>query len=137
MNDDPVRNVDKSIILYSRSKLILFQRTRSYSNTYFYNMDINFEYDNVNASERLEALATEKINKLVNKYDFMIRADVFFKTENTSSDDTGMICNIRISAPGPRLFAEASHSSFEASIKESVNDLDRQLKKRKEKMKSH
>lgn len=100
-------------------------------------MDINFEYNNVNASKRLEALATEKINKLVDKYDFMIRADVFFKTENTSSNETGMICNIRISAPGPRLFAEASHDSFEASIKESVNDLDRQLKKRKEKMKSH
>lgn len=100
-------------------------------------MDINFEYDNVNASKRLEALATEKINKLVDKYDFMVRADVFFKTENTSSDDTGMICNIRVSAPGPRLFAEASHDSFEASIKESVKDLDRQLKKRKEKMKSH
>ncbi|SDE30628.1 putative sigma-54 modulation protein [Pricia antarctica] len=100
-------------------------------------MDIIFEYDNVNASKRLEALATEKINKLVDKYDFMVRADVFFKTENTSSNETGMICNIRISAPGPRLFAESSHESFEASIKESVNDLDRQLKKRKEKMKSH
>lgn len=100
-------------------------------------MDINFEYDNVKASEGLETLATEKINKLVDKYDFMVRADVFFKTENTSSDETGKICNIRISAPGPRLFAEASHDSFEASIKESVKDLDRQLKKRKEKMKSH
>ncbi|MDT7830555.1 ribosome-associated translation inhibitor RaiA [Pricia sp. S334] len=100
-------------------------------------MEINFEYDNVNASDRLEELATQKINKLVDKYDFMVRADVFFKTENTSSDDTGMICNIRVSAPGPRLFAEASHDSFEASIKEAVNDLDRQLKKKKEKMKSH
>ena len=42
-------------------------------------MNINFEYDNVSASERLEALATEKINKLVNKYDFIVRADVFLK----------------------------------------------------------
>lgn len=100
-------------------------------------MDINFEYDNVNASPRLEELVTEKLNKLVDKYDFIVRADVFLKTENTSSNDTGMICNIRLSIPGPRLFAESSHESFEASIKESVKDLDRQLKKRKEKMKSH
>jgi putative sigma-54 modulation protein len=100
-------------------------------------MDINFEYDNVNASPRLEQLVTDKLNNLVDKYDFIIRADVFLKTENTSSNDTGMICNIRLSIPGPRLFAESSHDSFEASIKESVNDLDRQLKKRKEKMKSH
>ena len=100
-------------------------------------MDINFEYDNVNASDRLEKLATEKLDKLTEKYDFVIRADVFFKTENTSSPETGMICNIRLSAPGPRLFAEASHDTFEASIKESVSDLERQLRKRKEKLKSH
>lgn len=100
-------------------------------------MNINFEYDNVTASRRLEELATEKINKLFEKYDFVIRADVFFKTENTSSVETGMICNIRLSAPGPRLFAEASHDTFEASIKESVSDLERQLRKRKEKLKLH
>lgn len=100
-------------------------------------MDVNFEYHDVQGSPRLEELATEKINRLVEKYDFIVRADVFFKTENTSSADTGMICNIRISAPGPRLFAESSHSTFEASIKESISDLDRQLRKRKEKLKSH
>lgn len=100
-------------------------------------MDINFEYDGVNASKRLEELATKRINKLLDKYDFLVRADVFFKTENTSSKETGRICNIRLSAPGPRLFAEASHASFEASIAESVSDLEKQLEKRKAKMKSH
>ncbi|MGB5819337.1 MAG: HPF/RaiA family ribosome-associated protein [Saonia sp.] len=100
-------------------------------------MNVNFEYDGVKASNRLEILAAQKLEKLFNKYHFVIRADVFLKTENTSSPDTGMCCNIRLSAPGPRLFAEASNASFEASIVESVNDLDRQLKKRKEKMKSY
>ncbi|MFC4096724.1 ribosome hibernation-promoting factor, HPF/YfiA family [Euzebyella saccharophila] len=100
-------------------------------------MEINFEYDNVTASDRLEELATDKINKLFERYDFLVRADVFFKQENTSSPETGLICNIRLSAPGPRLFAEASNENFEASIRESVSDLERQLKKRKEKLKSH
>lgn len=100
-------------------------------------MNINFEYDQVSASERLEGMVEEKLNKLLDKFDFIIRADVFFKKENTSSPDTGLICNIRLSIPGPRLFAEASHDSFEASIAESINDLERQLKKRKAKMKSH
>ncbi|WP_430411971.1 ribosome hibernation-promoting factor, HPF/YfiA family [Kordia sp.] len=97
-------------------------------------MEIIFEYHNVTASEALENFATEKINKLVEKYQMVIRADVFFKTENTTSDETGMICNIRLSLPGPRLFAEASHSNFRDSISESINDLERQLRKRKEKM---
>ncbi|WP_209400463.1 ribosome hibernation-promoting factor, HPF/YfiA family [Pseudozobellia sp. WGM2] len=100
-------------------------------------MEIIFEYDNVSASERLEELATNKINKLVDKFDFLVRADVFFKKENTSTPETGLVCNIRLSAPGPRLFAESSNESFEASIKESVSSLERQLKKRKEELKSH
>ncbi len=100
-------------------------------------MNINFEYDDVKASNRLEIMAAKKLDKLLDKFDFVVRADVFFKTENTSSPDKGMICNIRLSAPGPRLFAESSTGSFEASIAASVSDLDRQLQKRKAKMKSH
>lgn len=100
-------------------------------------MQIIFEYHDVSASDRLEELAKEKLEKLGAKYDMVIRADVFFKEENTTSDETGKICNIRLSLPGPRLFAEASHEDFESSIAESVNDLERQLRKRKEKMKDH
>lgn len=100
-------------------------------------MNINFEYDGVKASGRLEIMAAEKLKKLFDKYYFIIRADVFFKKENTSSPDTGMICNIRLSIPGPRIFAEASESSFEASIAEAVSYLRRQLQKRKGKMYAH
>lgn len=99
-------------------------------------MNIIFEYHNVSASARLEEFANKHLNKLVDKYDFLVRADVFFKTENTSDENKGKICNIRLSAPGPRLFAVSSHGSFEASVKESVSDLERQLRKRKEKLKS-
>jgi putative sigma-54 modulation protein len=99
-------------------------------------MDINFEYDQVKASERLEILAAQKIQKLTDKYDFIIRADIFFKKENTSDPNTGMICKMRLSLPGPRLFAESSHSTFEISIAETAGDLERQLRKRKEKLKS-
>lgn len=100
-------------------------------------MNINFEYDHVKASPRLEQLARKKLEKLLDKYDFIIRSDVFFKMENTSSPDSGSICSIRLSVPGPRLFAEASHAAFDQSIMEVVDDLDRQLRKKKAKMKSH
>ena len=100
-------------------------------------MNINFEYHNVNASKRLEEFAKEKLESLYTKFQIIIRADVFFKTENTSSDETGMICNIRLSVPGPRLFAEASNSNFNTSITESINDLEKQLTKKKGKMANH
>ena len=96
-------------------------------------MDIIYEYHDVAASERLEGFSKEKLDKLGEKYDMVIRADVFFKEENTASDETGKICNIRLSLPGPRLFAESSHDNFKSSISESVNELERQLRKRKKK----
>ncbi len=99
-------------------------------------MDINFQYDEVKASDRLEILTAKKLQKLFDKYDFLIRADVLFKKENTTGPDSGMICKIRLSLPGPQLFAESSHGAFEVSIAETVDDLERQLRKRKDKMKS-
>lgn len=97
-------------------------------------MQIIYEYDDVMQSDRLEALAADHLNKLADKFDMVHRADVFFKKENTSSDESGHICNIRLSLPGPRLFAESSNGSFESSIQETVDELERQLRKRKEKM---
>ncbi len=99
-------------------------------------MNVNFEYDDVKASNRLEIMAAKKLEKLLDKFDFIVRADVFFKKENTSSPNTGMVCNIRLSMPGPRMFAESSLDSFEASIANSVDELHRQLQRRKAKMKS-
>jgi len=100
-------------------------------------MNINFEYHNVSASPRLEDFVTEKLNKLEEKYDFIVNADVYIKKENTSGGDTGRICNIRLDAPGPTLFAEASNGSFEASVAKAVSELKIQLQKRKDKMKTH
>tara|TARA_R110002049_G_scaffold247417_1_gene421649 strand:+ start:25001 stop:25312 length:312 start_codon:yes stop_codon:yes gene_type:complete len=98
---------------------------------------IIFEYHDVTASESLESFATEKLEALFTRFDFLIRADVFFKIENTSSDETGMICGIRLSGPGPRLFAESSHDTFREGILESINELKKQLEKRKDTMKTY
>lgn len=100
-------------------------------------MNINFEYHAVKASNRLEIMAADKLDKLFNKFDFLVRADVFLKRENTRQADTGRICGIRLSTPGPRLFAESSRGTYEASIAESVIELERQLNRRKAKMKTY
>lgn len=100
-------------------------------------MDIIYEYDNVTASKRLEDFVEERLNKLHDKFSDIIRADVFFKEENTSSDETGKICNIRLSVPGPRIFTEASNGNYEDSINESIRELERQMRKRKDKMKNY
>ncbi len=98
---------------------------------------IIFEYHDITASDTLENYTQDKLETLFTRFDFVIRADVFFKKENTTSDDTGMKCGIRLSAPGPRLFAESSHNTFQDAVDESINELTRQLQKRKETMKSY
>jgi len=96
-------------------------------------MNIIYEYHNVSASDRLESLAREKLDGLQKKFDFVHRADVFFKSQNRS-DNEEQICDIRLSMPGPRLFASSNAESFVSAISETVSDLEDQLKKQKEKM---
>ena len=100
-------------------------------------MDINFNYVHVTASERLEQHATEKLEKLHERYDWIVRAEVYFKKENTSSDETGMITEIKMSVPKENLFASASEKNFESSLAECIEQIKRQLQKRKEKMMTH
>ena len=100
-------------------------------------MNINFEYHEVSASPRLEAFITEKLNKLEGKYDDIVGTDVYFKKENTSNPEEGKICTVRLSMPGPDIFAETSSASFEASVAKVITVLRSQLQKRKEKLKAH
>jgi putative sigma-54 modulation protein len=94
-------------------------------------MQIIFEYDEVTSSQRLESFATEKLKQLAKKYDFVHRADVFFKSQNRT-DNKEQICDIRLSMPGPRVFASTNSKSFASAITETINQLEQQLKKRKE-----
>ncbi|MGO2358288.1 ribosome hibernation-promoting factor, HPF/YfiA family [Mesonia sp.] len=100
-------------------------------------MDINFNYVHVKASTRLEEVITEKINKLKTRFDFLISADVYFKTEKSSSTDEGRVCEIKLSLPGPLVFASANEENFDMAIAKCVNDVKSQLQKRKEKMSTH
>lgn len=99
-------------------------------------MNINFQYHNVTASDRLEIYASQKLDKLFNRYDFVVNADVYFKSQNTSTVDKGKICKVRLGTPGQTLFTEASNANFEASVNEATRELETQLRKRKDKFTS-
>ncbi|MGB3591379.1 MAG: HPF/RaiA family ribosome-associated protein [Nonlabens sp.] len=94
-------------------------------------MEINFNYQHVTASVELENYAKEKLSTIFERYSWVTRADVFFRAENTESDLTGMITNIRLSAPGPRMFAEESQETFREGINKVTDQLKRQCEKRK------
>ena len=66
----------------------------------------------------------------------MVRANVYFKRDENQKPN-GYISEIRVSAPGPEIFAQSNENSFEASVAETARDLERQLSKRKAKMNTH
>ncbi|PKD21198.1 30S ribosomal protein S30 [Salegentibacter salinarum] len=93
-------------------------------------MLINIQFIKTKGSEFLTQNVSKNLNKLSDKYDWLIKAEVYFKEEN---DPTGRskICEIELSAPGPRIFASSTEESFELAIKKTIFELDQQLKKRK------
>ena len=100
-------------------------------------MDVNFEYNDVKASAELEEFCNDKLTKLSDKYEFIVRAEVFFKLENTTNNESGKISEIKISVPGSNLFAESSKENFKMSFADATDKVKRQLEKRKDKMQAH
>lgn len=99
-------------------------------------MDARFQYVKLDKSENLESFTQKKLDKLEERYDWLISAEVHFKREEPQ-EPKGYICNISLSGPGPVIFAESNKESFEAAAAETVRDLERQLQKRKGQMKSY
>ena len=85
-------------------------------------------------SNQDEDLLKEKIDRLVIKYDWIVGADIFFKEENNKSHKD-RICEIKLSVPGPIVFAHAKAKEFDAAILETISDLEILLGKRKDGMK--
>ena len=99
-------------------------------------MTVNIQYVDVDVSETLSAFTKEKLEKLFNRYEFLISATVHFK-QDENNHDAGKICNIELSLPGPRIFATSNEHNFEVAVRETISDLERQIKKRKQVYKTH
>lgn len=99
-------------------------------------MKTNIQFVHTETNFSAEQLVQRKLDKLENKYDWIIGADVLFKEEN-ENNGRGKICAIKLSLPGPLLHASSQEESFEAAAAETVRDLEKQLKKRKAEMKNH
>lgn len=99
-------------------------------------MKIDIQYVQMPTSESMNAFVSKKLNKLAKKYDWIIRAQVYFKQGNEHSGKD-KICEIELSVPGPRLFARSDEAYFEKAAVSSIDDLERQLRKRKEAFSKH
>jgi len=99
-------------------------------------MEINIQFVKMPTSEHMEAFAIKKLKKLAKKFDWIMTADVFYKLDKDPKGK-GKICDIKLSLPGPRIYASSNEEGFELATDKTINDLLKQLKKRKGEMKPH
>ena len=93
-------------------------------------MKISIQFIKMDDSTSMSHYVTEKLEKLAKKYDWIIQAQVYFKLEYNPSKK-GKICEIELSVPGPRIFAASDEHNYETAVKDTIRDLQTQLKKRK------
>jgi len=99
-------------------------------------MEVYVQFVKMPTSESMEAFVNRRLEKLAKRYEWIIKADVFYKIENDPKGK-GKICNIQLSLPGPQIFATSNEISFEAATDETISDLEKQLKKRKSELKPY
>lgn len=95
-------------------------------------MTINIQFVKMSTSESMVTYIIKKLKKLGEHYDWLIRANVFLKLENNPSKK-GKICDIELSVPGTKIFASSNKKNYEMAVKETISELDIQLKKQKDK----
>ena len=99
-------------------------------------MKVNTQTVNFTADQKLIDFIQKRMDKLELFYDKVIQADVYLKVENTS-DKENKIFEARVEVPGDTFVVKKQCRSFEEGADTAAASLERQLKKRKQKLRSH
>lgn len=98
-------------------------------------MKINVQSTNFNADEKLILFVNKRLTKLEQFYDRIIFADIFLKVQKTSEKQNKTV-EILLSIPGGDLIVKKEGRTFEEGTDECIQSLERQLKKRKQKLRA-
>ena len=99
-------------------------------------MKVNTQSVNFNADQKLIDFIQLRMDKLDQYYDKVIKTDVVLKLGN-ASEKQNKIFEAKISVPGDSLIVKKVCKTFEEGADSAVNSLQRQLKKRKEKLRAY
>jgi putative sigma-54 modulation protein len=95
-------------------------------------MNIQIQTVHFDADQKLIEFTEKKVEKLVKLYDAIVKTEVIFKLDKSSSDEN-KIAEIKLEIPGNDLFAKRQCKSFEEAVDEVLDALKKQLTKHKEK----
>lgn len=94
-------------------------------------MTTNIQFIKIQTSESLKKKALEGVDKLRKRFDWVETVTISFK-EGSGTSDKEKICEIEINTPTPRLFVSVVDFGFESALNIALNDIGRQLKRRKD-----
>lgn len=96
-------------------------------------MKVHTESVQFKADQKLVDFIERKMSKLDHFFDRIIDAHVKLRLEN-SGQVRDKVAEVKISVPGNVLIAKESNKTFEASIDIAIDNLKRQLKRYKERL---
>ena len=99
-------------------------------------MKVNTQSVNFNADQKLIDFIQKRMDKLELFYDKVIQSDVYLKVENTSGKEN-KIFEAKVTVPGDSFVVKKQCKTFEEGADIAASSLERQLKKRKEKLRTH
>ncbi len=88
------------------------------------------------ASTQLVEFINKKLTKLETFFDRIVETEVFLKLESKQNVKEKVV-EIKVHVPGKTLFVTKSSKTFEQSTDLALQTLSLQLKKQKEKLKTH
>ena len=94
--------------------------------------NITFQSVHFELSRELEDFVNEKVAKLFEQDDSIIRADVILR-EEASSNPKNKLCEIQLSVPGENHFIKKNSESFEKSVLTAIAGLQKILRRKKTK----
>lgn len=92
-------------------------------------LDVKHEFVRIAVSDATEIMVNERLQKLRKRYNWIIRARVYYKMEK-DPHARNMVCEIELSVPGQNLFAKARAVELPQAIAETFEELRRQLRKK-------
>ena len=98
-------------------------------------MYIHTESVQFKADKKLIDFVDKKVGKLETYFDNIIEATVTLRLEN-SGQVRDKIAELKLHVPKESLFAKETHKTFEGAVESAVDNMKRQLKRYKEKMRN-
>ncbi|HXC05893.1 MAG TPA: ribosome-associated translation inhibitor RaiA [Bacteroidia bacterium] len=93
-------------------------------------MNITIQSLHFTANQTLKDFVNEKMGKLEHVNNQITSGDVVLKLDKSDTDEN-KICEISLKAPGKDLFAKNQCATFEEAVNETVEALQKQLRKLK------